>query len=47
LTPLNAQIPGDIAPEHAPVGQTGPGAIAVMAAGAAAGWAWIRRRRKK
>lgn len=32
--------------QHPPAGQTGPGAIAVMAAGGAAGWAWVRRRRK-
>lgn len=31
---------------HAPGGQTGPAAIAVMAAGAAAGYAWMRRKRK-
>ncbi len=37
---------GDIARAHAPAGETGPGAIAVMAGGAAAGWAWMRRRRK-
>lgn len=30
---------------HAPAGETGPAAIGVMAAGAAAGWAWVRRRR--
>jgi MYXO-CTERM domain-containing protein len=44
--PLN----GDLTPiitSHAPAGQTGPAAIAVMAAGAAAGWSWIRRRRNK
>ncbi|TSC79141.1 MAG: hypothetical protein G01um101425_778 [Candidatus Peregrinibacteria bacterium Gr01-1014_25] len=33
-------------PVHAPVGDTGPAAVAVMAAGAAAGWSWVRRRRK-
>ncbi|MDO8648751.1 MAG: DUF4215 domain-containing protein [Candidatus Peregrinibacteria bacterium] len=30
-----------------PVGDTGPAAIAVMTAGAAAGFAWMRRRRKR
>ena len=33
-------------PTHAPAGETGPAAMAVMAAGAAAGLAWMRRRRK-
>jgi len=33
-------------PVHAPVGDTGPVAIGVMAAGAAAGFAWMRRRRR-
>ncbi len=47
VTPLTAQTVGDIAKSRAPAGQTGPGAIAVMAAGAAAGWAWMRRRRGK
>lgn len=32
-------------PEHAPVGNTGPATAAMMAAGAAAGWAWVRRRK--
>ncbi len=31
-------------PTHAPVGDTGPAAIALMAAGGAAGYAWVRRR---
>jgi cysteine-rich repeat protein len=30
---------------HAPAGDTGPAALAVMGAGAAAGWAWMRRRK--
>jgi cysteine-rich repeat protein len=30
---------------HAPVGDTGPGTLAVMAAGAAGGYAWVRRQR--
>jgi cysteine-rich repeat protein len=31
--------------DHRPVGDTGPAAVAVMAAGGAAGWAFMRRRR--
>ncbi len=46
LTPFRKQTAGEIARGHAPAGQTGPAAIAVMAAGGAAGWAWVRRRRK-
>ena len=34
-------------PVHAPVGNTGPASVAAMAAGAAAGVAWMRRRIKK
>jgi hypothetical protein len=34
-------------PTHAPVGQTGPGAVMAMAAGAAAGWGWLRRKRTR
>lgn len=34
-------------PARAPVGDTGPAAIAVMASGAAAGVGWIRRRKSK
>ncbi|MDD5739468.1 MAG: DUF4215 domain-containing protein [Candidatus Peribacteraceae bacterium] len=34
-------------PAGGPAGSTGPAAVAVIAAGAAAGWAWTRRRRKK
>ncbi|OGJ64646.1 hypothetical protein A3C37_00205 [Candidatus Peribacteria bacterium RIFCSPHIGHO2_02_FULL_53_20] len=34
-------------PVRAPIGDTGPAAIAVMASGAAAGVGWMRRRRKK
>ncbi|TSC60712.1 MAG: hypothetical protein Greene041662_141 [Candidatus Peregrinibacteria bacterium Greene0416_62] len=33
-------------PVRAPIGDTGPAAIAVMASGAAAGVGWMRRRRK-
>jgi cysteine-rich repeat protein len=29
-----------------PIGDTGPAAVAVIGAGAAAGWSWMRRRRK-
>ncbi len=44
--PLNWGSPfAPLPPTHAPVGDTGPGAVAVMAAGAAGGWAWLRRRR--
>lgn len=43
---LNAGAAGRIAQGRAPAGKTGPGAIAVMAAGGAAGWAWMRRKRK-
>ena len=43
LTPLTASA---IAQRHPPAGKTGPGAIAVMTAGAAAGWAWMRKKRK-
>lgn len=35
-----------LARSRPPAGQTGPGALAVMAVGAAAGWAWMRRRKK-
>ncbi len=34
------------AASHSPVGSTGPGALAVMAGGAAAGIGWARRKRK-
>jgi cysteine-rich repeat protein len=34
-----------IATGHAPAGKTGPAAVAVMAAGAASGLAWMRRKR--
>jgi cysteine-rich repeat protein len=42
--PLPATVT-PIQPQRAPVGETGPAAIAVMAAGAAAGWSFVRRRR--
>jgi hypothetical protein len=35
-----------IGTSRAPAGQTGPAAVAFMAAGAAAGWSWVRRWRK-
>jgi cysteine-rich repeat protein len=35
----------DAVPVAPPVGDTGPAAVAVIAAGGAAGWAWMRRRR--
>ena len=34
-----------IATTNPPAGKTGPASIAIMAMGAAAGWAWVRRRR--
>lgn len=52
---LSQQIPtpdilpyqaGEAATTHAPVGDTGPAALAIMAAGAASGLAWVRRKRK-
>jgi len=45
LLPLLAQMPQLQA--QVPVTQTGPAAVAVIAAGASAGFAWVRRRRKK
>lgn len=44
MTSLTGDIT-NIARSRGPAGQTGPGAIAIMAAGGAAGWAWMRRRR--
>jgi cysteine-rich repeat protein len=42
-------LPGTVIPvtNHAPVGQTGPAAVIALAAGAAAGYSWMRRQRKK
>jgi cysteine-rich repeat protein len=42
--PLTAEATG-MATGHPPQGKTGPEAVAVMAAGAAAGYAWMKRRR--
>ncbi len=42
LNPLSATLPA-----HAPVGATGPGSLAAMAAGAASGIALVRRKRNK
>ena len=42
--PLPATVT-PIQPQRAPIGETGPAAIAIMAAGAASGLAWVRRRR--
>lgn len=48
---LEAELRGErqarsLATMHAAAGETGPAALAVIAGGAAAGWAWMRRRRK-
>jgi cysteine-rich repeat protein len=45
-TPTTASSILDISAAHPPAGQTGPAALAVLAAGAAAGYAWVRRRMK-
>ena len=48
LQPLPYQLPLPLAAtRQAPVGDTGPAALAVMAAGAAAGVGWVRKRRRK
>jgi hypothetical protein len=31
---------------QAPIGDTGPAAVAIVGAGAAAGWSWMRRKRR-
>lgn len=49
INPLTGQVESSlttIATSNPPAGQTGPAALAAMAAGASAGWAWLRRRRK-
>ena len=47
LQPLPYQLPLPLAPQQAPVGDTGPAALAVMAAGAAAGVGWVRKKKRK
>ena len=51
LQPLPYQLPYasvlPLATQRAPVGDTGPAALAVMAAGAAAGMGWTRKKRRK
>ena len=43
--PTAALLP-PLPPTRPPAGEAGPAALAVMAAGAASGFAWVRRRRK-
>jgi cysteine-rich repeat protein len=45
VTPSPPHAVAPVVSGHAPVGDTGPGVVIVVAAGAAAGWAWVRRRR--
>lgn len=48
VNPLTGQVESSlttIATNNPPVGQTGPAALAAMAAGASAGWAWLRRKK--
>ncbi len=40
-------LPAVMAPEHSPVGQTGPASVAMMAAGAAGGVAYVRRKKRQ
>ena len=51
FAPLAAQLPlAELQPlikSHAPKGQTGPAAVAVLAGGAASGLAWVRRKRRE
>jgi hypothetical protein len=35
-----------VATSHPPAGDTGPAAVAVIASGAGAGLAWVRRKRR-
>ena len=48
--PLQATLPlAQLQPliqQQAPVGDTGPATVAIVGAGMAAGWSWVRRRRK-
>lgn len=44
---IRQQMPPPRPPTHAPVGETGPATLAIMAAGAASGIGWVRKRRKK
>lgn len=44
--PVIIDLPFDLTGPNGVAGSTGPGVIAVMAAGAAAGWAWMRRRNR-
>lgn len=49
VNPLTGEVQSSlstIATNNPPAGQTGPAALAAMAAGAAAGWAWLRRTKK-
>ena len=43
--PTSDQVASVVTQTRAPAGKTGPAAIGIMAAGAAAGWAWMRRRK--
>lgn len=41
-----AALPFFVTPAHPPVGETGPATVAVMAAGAAAGIGWVRKKKR-
>lgn len=45
--PSYASVQTAMIPVHAPIGDTGPASVAVMAAGAAAGVGWARRRKHR
>jgi cysteine-rich repeat protein len=45
INPGNPNAASVISTSHPPAGKTGPAAIGVMAAGAAGGWSWMRRKR--
>ena len=47
LQPLPYQLPLPRSTQGVPVGDTGPAALAVMAAGAAAGLGWTRKKKRK